>query len=92
MQVSERAAMPGASEAERRMAADRQLHQDVTAQGWIREHRWAQIREQQAAAAQARDEAAAAQPEDQVPAVQVAPVVLPAPRAAAAPVRAGALS
>ncbi|WP_329061396.1 hypothetical protein [Streptomyces sp. NBC_01429] len=27
------------------------MHQDVTAQAWIREHRWAQVREQQVAAA-----------------------------------------
>ncbi|MFB6772787.1 hypothetical protein [Streptomyces sp. NPDC056337] len=76
------AAMPGASEAERWVATVAQLHQDVTAQGWIREHRWAQIREQQAAAAQARAEAAAAQLKGQVPAASVAPVVLPAPRPA----------
>ncbi|WP_331725544.1 hypothetical protein OG596_38420 (plasmid) [Streptomyces sp. NBC_01102] len=78
------AAMPRASETERRAATEQQLHQDVTAQAWIREHRWAQVREQQAAAAQARAEAAAAQPEDDVPAAPVAPVVLPAPRPAAA--------
>ncbi|GGV53550.1 hypothetical protein GCM10010245_84600 [Streptomyces spectabilis] len=71
------AAMPGASEAERRAAADRQLHQNVTAQAWIREHRWAQVREQQAAAAQARAEAAAAQLAFEVPAAPTAPVVLP---------------
>ncbi|MFD3937846.1 hypothetical protein ACFWSF_24100 [Streptomyces sp. NPDC058611] len=75
------AAMPGASEAERRAAADRELHQDVTAQAWIREHRWVQVREQQAAA-QARAEAAAAQPAGDVPVAPVAPVVLPAPRPA----------
>ncbi|MFD3664002.1 hypothetical protein ACFWVF_26020 [Streptomyces sp. NPDC058659] len=78
------AAMPRASETERRAATEQQLHQDVTAQAWIREHRWAQVREQQAAAAQARAEAAAAEPEDDVPAAPVAPVVLPAPRPAAA--------
>ncbi|MFE4018552.1 hypothetical protein ACFXPZ_14180 [Streptomyces sp. NPDC059101] len=79
------AAMPHASETERRAATEQQLHQDVTAQAWIREHRWAQIREQQAAAAQARVEAAAAQPADDVPAGPTAPVILPAPRSLAAP-------
>ncbi|MFB7076484.1 hypothetical protein [Streptomyces sp. NPDC056308] len=78
------AAMPHASETERRAATEQRLHQDVTAQARIREHRWAQIREQQAAAAQARAEAAAAQPEDRAPAGPVAPVVLPAPRPAVA--------
>ncbi|MBT1190108.1 hypothetical protein HET69_40580 [Streptomyces sp. CJ_13] len=77
------ASMPGASEAERRAATDRQLHEAVTAQAWIREHRWAQVREQQAAAAQARAEAAAAQPAFDVPAAPAAPVVVPAPRLAA---------
>ncbi|MGW2082104.1 hypothetical protein ACWCOW_35185 [Streptomyces sp. NPDC001939] len=75
------AAMPGASEAERRAAADRRLHETVTAQAWAREHRWAHVREQQAAA-QARAEAAAAQPVPDVPASPVAAVVLPAPRPA----------
>ncbi|MET7520718.1 hypothetical protein ABZS88_46995 [Streptomyces sp. NPDC005480] len=75
------AAMPHASETERRVATDRQLHEAVTAQAWIREHRWAQVCEQQAAAAQARA-TAAAQYQDAVPAV---PVVLPAPRPVAAP-------
>ncbi|MCY0955045.1 hypothetical protein [Streptomyces sp. H27-S2] len=79
------AAMPRASETERRTAAEQQLHQDVTAQAWIREHRWAQVREQQAAAAKARAEAAAAQPAFEAPAAPVAPVVLPAPRPVAAP-------
>ncbi|MGW8780212.1 hypothetical protein ACWGNM_19440 [Streptomyces sp. NPDC055796] len=79
------AAMPGASEAERRAATEQQLHQDVTAQAWIREHRWAQVREQQAAAKAHRAEAAAAaaQPAFEVPAAPTAPVVLPAPRPAA---------
>lgn len=77
------ASMPGASEKERRAAADRELHQDVTAQAWIREHRWAQVREQQAAAAQARAEVAAAQPTFDVPVVPSAPVAVPAPRPAA---------
>ncbi|MGW2599996.1 hypothetical protein [Streptomyces klenkii] len=77
------AAMPGASEAERRAAAARQLHETVTAQAWIREHRWAQVRQQQAAAKAHRAEAAAAQPADDVPAAPTAPVVLPTPRPAA---------
>ncbi|MFD5473378.1 hypothetical protein [Streptomyces sp. NPDC127105] len=79
------AAMPHASETERRTATEQRLHQDVTAQAWIREHRWAQIREQQEAAAQARAEAAAAQPAFEAPAAPTAPVVLPAPRPLAAP-------
>ncbi|MEW2709067.1 hypothetical protein AB0948_29320 [Streptomyces koyangensis] len=79
------AAMPHASETERRTATAQQLHQDVTAQAWIREHRWAQIREQQAAAKAHRAEAAAAQPAFEAPAAPVAPVVLPAPRPVAAP-------
>ncbi|MFC6987135.1 hypothetical protein [Streptomyces cirratus] len=78
-------AMPGASEAERRAAADRQLHQDVTAQAWIREHRWAQIREQQAAAKAHRAEAAAAQQAFEILAAPMAPAVLPAPRPAVVP-------
>ncbi|MFD9675168.1 hypothetical protein ACFWAO_25140 [Streptomyces sp. NPDC059981] len=80
------AAMPHASETERRAATEQQLHQDVTAQAWIREHRWAQVREQQAAAAQARAEAAAAQPAP-VAAEPASPVVLPAPSAAVVPSR-----
>ncbi|MEH0467128.1 hypothetical protein [Streptomyces acidiscabies] len=79
------AAMPHASETERRAATAQQLHQDVTAQAWLREHRWAQVREQQAAAAQARAEAAAAQPAFEAPAAPMAPVVLPAPLPFAAP-------
>ncbi|MEV0125813.1 hypothetical protein AB0I16_30440 [Streptomyces sp. NPDC050703] len=43
-------AMPGASKEERRAAADRQLHERVTAQGWAREHEWEQVRSRQAAA------------------------------------------
>ncbi|MFJ8028454.1 hypothetical protein [Streptomyces sp. NPDC096311] len=73
------AAMPHASETERRTATAQQLHQDVTAQAWIREHRWAQIREQQAAAKAHRAEAAAAQPAFEAPAAPMPPVVLPAP-------------
>ncbi|MEU5115103.1 hypothetical protein AB0G64_26795 [Streptomyces longwoodensis] len=80
------AAMPGASEAERRAAAEQQLHRDVTARAWAKAYEWEQHRARKAAAAQARAEAAAAaQPEDVVPAAPVAPVVLPAPRPAAAP-------
>ncbi|QNT98299.1 hypothetical protein HEP81_08071 (plasmid) [Streptomyces griseofuscus] len=77
------AAMPDASEDERRTAADRQLHERVTAQGWAREHEWEQVRARQAAAKAHRAEAAAAQPADDVPAVPVAPVAMPAPRPAA---------
>ncbi|MDI9889494.1 hypothetical protein QMZ92_35660 [Streptomyces sp. HNM0645] len=77
------AAMPGASEAERRAATEQQLHQDVTARAWAQVHEWDQVRARQAAAAQARAEAAAAQPKAEVPAAPVAPVVLPAPRPAA---------
>ncbi|MGW2770160.1 hypothetical protein [Streptomyces sp. NPDC001275] len=77
------AAMPGASEAERRAATEQQLHQDVTARAWAKAHEWEQVRARQAAAARARTEAAAAQPADDVPATPMAPVVLPAPRPAA---------
>ncbi|MFI5825282.1 hypothetical protein ACIA8I_40450 [Streptomyces rishiriensis] len=77
------AAMPGASEAERRTAAERQLHETVTARTWAKAREWEQYRARKAAAAQARSEAAAAQPAPGVPAVPVAPVVLPAPRPAA---------
>ncbi|MGW6940009.1 hypothetical protein ACWGF3_13545 [Streptomyces xanthophaeus] len=77
------AAMPEASENERRAATDHQLHETVTAQAWVREHRWAMVREQQAATAQARAEAAAAEPTAEVSAAPVARGVLPAPRPAA---------
>ncbi|MFE1789294.1 hypothetical protein ACFW7J_13025 [Streptomyces sp. NPDC059525] len=80
------AAMPGASADERRAAADRQLRERVTAQGWAREHKWEQVRARQAAAKAHRAEAAAAQPADDVPAVPmapVAPVAIPAPSPAA---------
>ncbi|MFF8953159.1 hypothetical protein ACF09I_30765 [Streptomyces sp. NPDC014940] len=77
------AAMPGASEAERRAAAAKRLHQDVTAKAWARVHEWDQVRARQAAAAHARAEAAASQPQDQILVAPVAPVVLPAPRPAA---------
>ncbi|MDX2521601.1 hypothetical protein PV355_41845 [Streptomyces stelliscabiei] len=78
-------AMPYASEAERRTAIDRQLHETVTAQAWAREHRWEQVRARQAAAAKRRAEAAAARPVVDEPAAPPAPVVLPAPRPAPAP-------
>ncbi|MEV1048700.1 hypothetical protein [Streptomyces sp. NPDC049916] len=78
------AAMPGASEKERRAATEQQLHQGVTARAWAKAHEWEQHRTRQAAAAQARAEAAAAaQHKDVVPSAPVAPVVLPAPRPAA---------
>ncbi|OLO25493.1 hypothetical protein PZ61_0238090 [Streptomyces sp. MNU77] len=80
------AAMPGASEAERRAATEQQLHQDVTARAWAKAYEWEQHRTRKGAAVQARAEAAAAAPtEDVVPATPAAPVVLPAPRPAAAP-------
>lgn len=75
--------MPGASEAERRTAAEHQLHKSVTARAWAKAREWEQYRARKAAAAQARAEAAAAQPASGVPAMPVAPVVLPAPRPAA---------
>lgn len=81
------AAMPGASEAERRAATERQLHETVTARAWAKAFEWEQYRARQAEVKAARAEAAAAQPADEVPAVpavEVAPVVLPAPRPAAA--------
>ncbi|WP_406529993.1 hypothetical protein [Streptomyces sp. I8-5] len=78
------AAMPHATETERRAATEQQLHQNVTARAWAREHEREQHRARQAATAQARAEAAAAaaaaQPADDVPATPRAPVVLPAPR------------
>ncbi|CAL9673067.1 hypothetical protein [Streptomyces sp. enrichment culture] len=77
------AAMPGASEDERRAAADRQLHEQVTAQGWAREHEWERVRARQAAAKAHCAEAAAAQPADDVPAAPVALVAMPSPRPAA---------
>ncbi|MFD5814762.1 hypothetical protein [Streptomyces sp. NPDC127038] len=81
------AAMPGASQAERRAATATQLHQDVTARAWAQVYKWDQVRARQAAAAQSRIKAAAAQPEGRAPAAPVALVALPAPRpAAVAPV------
>lgn len=74
------AGMPEASEEERRVAVDRQLHERVTAQGWVREHEWEQVRARRAAARVYRAEAAAARTADEVSAV---PVVLPALRPAA---------
>lgn len=77
-------AMPYASEAERRTAIDRQLHETVTARAWAREHEWEQVRARQAAAAKRRAEAAAAHPALDELATSPAPVVLPAPRPAPA--------
>ncbi|MFG2856688.1 hypothetical protein ACGFZ9_39550 [Streptomyces mirabilis] len=73
-------AMPYATEAERRTATERQLHETVTAQAWAREHRWEQVRARQAAAAKHRAEAAAAHPALEESATSPAPVVPPAPR------------
>ncbi|MDH6521994.1 hypothetical protein M2163_001011 [Streptomyces sp. SAI-135] len=56
------AAMPGASEAERRATTAMRLHQDVTARARAKVREWDQVRARQAAAARARAEAAAAQP------------------------------
>ncbi|MEU1516239.1 hypothetical protein ABZ490_29570 [Streptomyces sp. NPDC005811] len=77
-------AMPYASEADRRTAIDRQLHETVTARAWARAHEWEQVRAQQAAAAKARVEAAATSPAVDEPAAPAAPVVLPAPRSVSA--------
>ncbi|MFF5859876.1 hypothetical protein ACFY8B_30385 [Streptomyces sp. NPDC012751] len=77
------AALPHASEDERRAATATQLHQDVTARAWTRVAEWEQVRARQAAA-KVRAETAAAQ----MPAAQTAPaapVVVPAPRPVAAP-------
>ncbi|WP_097865721.1 hypothetical protein [Streptomyces sp. rh34] len=78
------AAMPEASETERRAATDRQLHETVTARAWAQASEWEQYRARKAEAKAARTEAVAAQPDDDVPAAPVAPVVLPTPRPAAA--------
>ncbi|MGW0836508.1 hypothetical protein [Streptomyces prunicolor] len=77
-------ALPYASTEERRTAAERQLHETVTARAWAREHRWEQERARKAAATQARAETAAARPAIDEPAAPSAPVVLPAPRPAPA--------
>ncbi|WP_237554364.1 hypothetical protein [Streptomyces sp. SID724] len=77
------AAMPGASETERRAATDRQLHETITARAWAQAAEWEQYRAQKAEAKAARAEAAAEQPTGEVPAAPAAPVILPAPRAAA---------
>ncbi|MFB7852905.1 hypothetical protein ACFC34_38635 [Streptomyces sp. NPDC056053] len=79
------AAMPHASEAERRAATEQQLHQVVTARAWAQTYEWEQVRARQAATAQARAEAAVAQLADDVPAAPMAPVVLPAPRLVTVP-------
>ncbi|MFI5808425.1 hypothetical protein [Streptomyces sp. NPDC051561] len=78
------AAMPGASETERRAATDRQLHETVTARAWAQAYRWEQVRVRQAAAKAARAEAAVVQPVIDAPAVPVTSVVLPAPHPAVA--------
>ncbi|MEG9551412.1 hypothetical protein V5N34_25415 [Streptomyces baarnensis] len=78
------AAMPGASETERRAAVARQLHETVTARAWAMASEWEQYRARRAEAKAARAEAAAAQPADDVPAAAPALVALPAPRPAAA--------
>ncbi|MFD3719870.1 hypothetical protein [Streptomyces sp. NPDC058674] len=78
------AAMPGASETERRAATDRQLHETVTARAWAKAFEWEQYRARQAEVKAARAEAAATQSAHDIPAAPVAPVVLPAPRPAAA--------
>ncbi|WP_456340923.1 hypothetical protein [Streptomyces microflavus] len=78
------AAMPGASETERRAATDRQLHETVTARAWAKASEWEQHRARKAEAKAARAEAAAAQPDDDAPAAPVVLVVLPTPRPAAA--------
>ncbi|WP_330327882.1 hypothetical protein [Streptomyces pseudovenezuelae] len=72
------AAMPGATEAERRAVTERQLHETVTARAWAKAREWEQVRVRQAAAARARAEAAAAGSASEVRAASVAPVVLPA--------------
>ncbi|MEV6478072.1 hypothetical protein [Streptomyces sp. NPDC051657] len=80
-------AMPGASETERRVATDWQLHETVTAKAWAQTSEWKQSRARKAEAKAGRAEAAATQLADEVPAAPAAPVVLPAPRpAAVAPV------
>ncbi|MFF8505885.1 hypothetical protein ACF07L_35330 [Streptomyces anulatus] len=77
------AAMPRASETERRAATDRQLHETVTTRAWAKANEWEQHRARKAEAKAARAEAAAEQPADKVPAAPAALVVLPAPRPAA---------
>ncbi|MDX3342725.1 hypothetical protein V5N34_32000 [Streptomyces baarnensis] len=77
------AAMPHASETERRAITDRQLHETVTTRAWATASEWEHYRARKAEAKTARAEAAATQPDDEVPAVPEAPVVLPAPRPAA---------
>ncbi|MGX1913575.1 hypothetical protein ACWIID_32750 [Streptomyces phaeochromogenes] len=78
------AAMPYASPEERRSATEQQLHEAVTAQAWVREHRWEQERARKAAAAKKRAETVAAHPALDEPVVPQTPVVLPAPRPAPA--------
>ncbi|MGA5424389.1 hypothetical protein [Streptomyces lavendulocolor] len=76
------AAMPHASETERRAATEQRLHQEVTAQAWAKAYEWEQVRARKADAAKV-GESAAAQLPPEVMAAPVAPVVLPAPRPAA---------
>ncbi|MEU9031459.1 hypothetical protein AB0D46_28875 [Streptomyces sp. NPDC048383] len=78
------AAMPGASDTERRAAADRHLHETVTARAWAKAYEWEQYRARQAEVKAARAEAAAAQSATGIPAAPVASDVLPAPRPVAA--------
>ncbi|MEU0664246.1 hypothetical protein [Streptomyces lavendulocolor] len=77
------AAMPHASETERRAATEQRLHQGVTAQAWAKAYAWEQVRARKADAAKVGAESAAAQLPPEVMAAPVAPVVLPAPRPAA---------
>lgn len=77
------AALPHASEDERRAATATQLHQDVTARAWTRVAEWEQVRARQAAAKVRAGTAAAQMPAAQ--AAPAAPVVVPAPRPVAAP-------
>ncbi|MFI6645661.1 hypothetical protein [Streptomyces sp. NPDC050504] len=88
------AALPGASETERRAAAARQLHQDVTARAWAQQREWAHYRARKAAA-QARtdaeaptvrlEEASAPAVLPPVAAAPTEPVVLTRPPVIAAP-------
>ncbi|MGW6639495.1 hypothetical protein ACWGIT_20485 [Streptomyces cyaneofuscatus] len=67
------AAMPGASQTERRAATDRQLHETVTARAWAKASEWEHYRARKAAVKAARAEAAAAQPDDVSPAPKPPP-------------------
>lgn len=75
------AAMPAATEAERRTATTQRLHQEVTAEAWERTHSWGQHPAWPAAgAAHARTEPAAAEPAGGMPVATTEPVTLPVPR------------